>query len=71
CFQTQTNLIKQPPAAIFCSLPFIAEVFNKRFLQFVPLTFMVISFLVPLKNQKWKWVLYLLYIEVVENPHSE
>jgi hypothetical protein len=39
--QTQTNLIKQPPAAIFCSLPFIAECFVKFFLQFVSLTFMV------------------------------
>ncbi|MDR3134453.1 MAG: hypothetical protein LBU42_10630 [Prevotellaceae bacterium] len=67
CLQTQTNLIKQPLAAIFCLLPIIAESFNNRFLQFVSLTFMALS-PIPAKKLKVETGVLLIIFEVQENP---
>jgi hypothetical protein len=62
------SYIKQPPAAIFCSLPIIAELLFSTTYFF---NFYDDFFLIPLKNQEWKRLLYLPLFEVRENPTSK
>jgi hypothetical protein len=54
-FSNKHFFIQQPPATIFYSLPMIAENAIKLLPQFISSTFTVIFFLLPLKNQEWKW----------------